>query len=147
MVMGKFGGWWAYYLGLYALLIPAINIFLMPVLSFLIHSKKLERTIWTKFLIVNGFVSIFASWWFWWIVSIENTNSGLALVWSGLASMLSIGYASQTIFFVIWTIFFFRKKELTNGFYKAWGWCFSLLYFVPNVIFLSWVAVGFLKPH
>lgn len=149
MVMGGFSGWWAFYFLLYVAFIPILNMLFAPTLLALIHSGKLTQMVWRKYLVVNGFISVFASWFPMLIPSDVETKIeyNVSLYRHIPSYVMSVGIMFQGIFFIMWMVFLFRKKELTNGFFKAWGWCFSLLYFVPNVIFLSWVAIGFLKPH
>lgn len=147
MVMGGISGWGAVYWLSYDVFIPLLNFLVIPALSVLIYSRKLERTIWRKYLIVNGFFSVFASWFFLFIAAdvkmkIENNVSLYRHV---PIYVMTFGITFQAIFFVVWMIFFFRKKELSNRFYKAWGWCFALLYFLPNVIYLTLVTVSFIQ--
>lgn len=135
MVMGGFGGWGAFYLGLYLLVIPAINLLIVPLLYWLIHRGRLEQAIWGKYLIGNGFFSFFAS-----CIALY-----FSVLWGALYFLLSFGITLQAIFFVAWLVFFFRKKELPNRFYKAWGWCFALFYFLPYTIYLILVVVSFIQ--
>lgn len=138
MVMGGFGGWLAFYILLYVMIIPMLNFLLIPLLAVLIHSGKLESAIWRKFLIGNGFVNVFVSWWVVFIASDVKVKIqyNVSLYRHIPLYVIDVGMMFQALFFVVWLFFFFHKKELPNYFYKVWGWCFFFLYLLPNVMVL-----------
>lgn len=137
-----------FYISLFALIIPLANILFIPVLAVLIHRRYLEQSVWRKILVINGALSLVPSWFFLAVILRKyihiNTlnNSGFDDFASNVFPY--IGYVMQSVFFVAWLTTLFRKRELSNRFYKAWGFCFALFYFLPILTFLTFIAVSFI---
>ncbi len=142
MVMGGFGGWSGFYILTYVLFIPVLNILLIPLLLVLIHYGKLERAVWKKFLIGNGFISTLASWWIFLIPSdVKMKIDYNVTLYKHIPNyVIDVGMTLQAIIFVLWLIAFFCKYELSSRFYKTWGWIFLLLYLLPSTISLAGIV-------
>lgn len=137
-----------FYISLFALIIPLANILFIPVLAVLIHRGHLGQSVWRKILVINGVLSLVPSWFFLAVILRKYIHIN-TLNDSGFDDFASsvfpyIGYVLQTVFFVAWLVIFSRKKEPSNRFYKAWGFCFALFYFLPIFAFLTFIAVSFI---
>lgn len=137
-----------FYISLFALFIPLANILLIPLFAALIHKGFLEQTVWRVVLIVNGLFSLVPSWFFFGVVLIkyaQNSSATFNLLNFAQHGLPYIGYIWQTIFVMVWMVFFLWRKKLNVRFYKAWGWCFALFYFLPSLVFLTFVTVSFMQ--
>lgn len=155
MTIGFLGnGFFAWYFMTYVAFIPALSVVSLPLLLVGKYTGWVKESTWRKYLLICGGMNVF---WFWvTFLVLRKSLSGVDyfnllnvdgeyFYWHLCAFVGQLGVAIQDIFFVAWLVHYFRKKELSNRFYKAWGWCFALLYFLPNVIYLTLVTVSFIQ--
>jgi len=137
MVMPNMNSWSFFFSLLYLFIVCGLNVLLAPLLFIGTYTGYLKTTIWKNYLITNGAISVFlGSFISYWVIS-DLIKNHLTLEREIVFHVVGLGIIFQEIFFVIWLVYFFRKKLPSVSFYRGWKIVFFMLYLLPTIIYFT----------